>query len=154
MPTNSNSIVLDTSCLILLTKIDEIRLIKLPEVKVFTTPQVFKEFKEPLPTWVHIKDPPKKRFQKVLQMNIDVGEASAIALATKIDKSILIIDDLKGRKIAENLKIRYSGTLGLIIQAKREGIIETVKPIVNKIEKTNFRIDRKLLLTVLEQAGE
>lgn len=87
-------------------------------------------------------------------MNLDAGEASAIALAMNIEKSILIIDDLKGRKIAEKMNIRYSGTLGLIVQAKREGVIETVKPILKKIEKTDFRIDRKLLLTVLREAGE
>lgn len=87
-------------------------------------------------------------------MNLDAGKASAIALAMNIDKSILIIDDLKGRKIAEKMNIRYSGTLGLIVQAKREGVIETVKPILKKIEKTDFRIDRKLLLTVLREAGE
>ncbi len=65
-------------------------------------------------------------------MNLDAAEASAIALAMNIDKSILIIDDLKGRKIAEKMNIRYSGTLGLIVQAKREGVIETVKPILKK----------------------
>lgn len=154
MPINSNSIVLDTSCLILLTKIDEIRLIKLPGRKVLTTPQVVQEFRKPLPSWVQNEDPPQNRFQDVLQMNLDVGEASTIALAMNIDDSILIIDDLKGRKIAEQLNVRYSGTLGLILRAKREGVIKYVKPIIKKIEKTNFRISKNLLLTILDEAGE
>ena len=61
-------------------------------------------------------------------MDLDLGEASAIAISLDLENSILILDDLKGRKIAERLNLRYSGTFGLILRAKQEGVIEKVKP--------------------------
>ena len=91
---------------------------------------------------------------EIINMNLDMGEASAIALAVDLKRSILIIDDLKGRKVDDHLNVRYSGTLGLILRAKQEGILPSVKPIIKKIEKTNFRMDKSLLLTVLNEAGE
>ena len=73
---------------------------------------------------------------EIINMNLDMGEASAIALAMDLKRSILIIDDLKGRKVDDHLNVRYSGTLGLILRAKQEGILPSVKPIIKKIEKT------------------
>ena len=61
---------------------------------------------------------------------------------------------LKGRKTAEQLSIRYSGTLGLILRAKEEGILTKVKPILKKIDETNFRVDKNLLFATLKEAGE
>lgn len=154
MLTNSNSIILDTSCLILLSKINELGLIRLPGRTIYTTPQIVKEFRKSLPHWIEIAEPAEKKVQRIIRMNLDLGESSAIALTMDIHKSILIIDDLKGRKIADKLDIRYSGTLGLILRAKQEGVLPAIKPIIKKIEKTNFRIDKNLLLNVLDEAGE
>lgn len=51
-------------------------------------------------------------------MDLDSGEASAIALSLEIENSLLLIDDLKARKIANRLHLNYSGTFGLILRAK------------------------------------
>jgi predicted nucleic acid-binding protein len=87
-------------------------------------------------------------------MDLDKGEASAIALSLEMDNSIIIIDDLKGRNVAERLNLRYSGTFGLILKAKQIGIIQSVKPILTKVKETNFRFSEKLFTLILEQAGE
>jgi predicted nucleic acid-binding protein len=87
-------------------------------------------------------------------MDLDAGEASAIALSLETDNAILIIDDLKGRKVVERLKLKYSGTFGLILKAKQEGVVSTIKPIINKIIQTNFRFSVSLLDTILKEAGE
>jgi len=75
-------------------------------------------------------------------------------LSFEIDNSILILDDLKGRKIADKLNLRYSGTFGLILRAKQVGIFESVKPILDKIRKNNFRFSEKIFDSILEQSGE
>jgi predicted nucleic acid-binding protein len=87
-------------------------------------------------------------------MDLDKGEASAIALSLEMEGSILMLDELKGRKVADKLNLRYSGTFGLILRAKQIGILERVKPILEKIKLTNFRFNDKLFEKVLEQAGE
>ena len=87
-------------------------------------------------------------------MDLDEGEESSIALSLEIDNSIMIIDDLKGRKIAEKLNLKYSGTFGLILKAKQAGIIDSVKPILDKVKKTNIRFSEKIFKLIIEQAGE
>ncbi|MCI5125460.1 MAG: DUF3368 domain-containing protein, partial [Candidatus Electrothrix sp. AR5] len=107
-----------------------------------------------LPDWIEIKAPENTQYQNLLEMDLDAGEASAIALSLEINRSILIIDDLKGRKIAERLQLKYSGTLGLLLQTKQAGILTALRPVVVKIRETNFRFSETLLDYLLEQAGE
>lgn len=82
------------------------------------------------------------------------GESSAIALALEIPDSTLILDDIKGRKIANHLGLTYTGTLGVIIKAKLNGIIPSIKPILGKIKQTNFRLSPNLELQALKAANE
>jgi len=154
MQPNSEIIISDTSCLILLNKFDELHLLNQISDKVFITSIIQKEFGKELPSWIKIKEPIDNHYQAILEMDLDKGEASAMALSLDMDNPILIIDDLKGRKIAERLNLRYSGTFGLILKAKQLGIIQSVKPILQKIKKTNFRFSEKLFSLILEQAGE
>ena len=83
-----------------------------------------------------------------------MGEASAFALALEFENSTLIIDDLKGRKVAERLGLRYSGSFGLILKAKQIGVIESIRPILDKIKETDFRFNDQLFKTILKKSGE
>jgi predicted nucleic acid-binding protein len=154
MQQNSDIIISDTSCLIILDKIDELELLMKVGHSVYVTPIILEEFARSLPEWISVASPINTQFQQILELELNKGEASAIALSLDIDNSILIIDELKGRKIADKLGLRYSGTFGLILKAKQLGVISSVKPILNKIRSTNFRFDEQLFETVLEQAGE
>jgi predicted nucleic acid-binding protein len=154
MQPNSDIVIPVTSCLILLFKIDEPGLLKLPGRNIITTLQVSEEFKFTLPEWINIQKPPSGLYRKVSKLKLDRGETSVLALSLSINNSIVIIDDLKGRKAAERLNIRYSGTLGLILRAKQQGILPKVKPILKKIDETNFRIDKNLLIIIMNEAGE
>lgn len=107
-----------------------------------------------MPDWITVKEPLDKHYQKILEREIDKGEASAIILALENPGAILIIDDLKGRKVASELDLMFSGSLGLILRAKQEGILARIRPIFEKIRETNFRFNDKLLENILEQAGE
>ena len=155
MQTNSEAIIIaDTSCLILLSKIGELELLRLISENVFITNTVKSEFGHLLPEWMIVKDPNSTPFQKLLEREIDPGEISAILLAMETPSSILIIDDMKGRKVAQRLNLRYSGTLGLLLKAKRTGLLKDILPILNKIRLTDFRIDNQLLLQIQKAAGE
>ena len=154
MQDNSDIIISDTSCLIILDKIDELELLMEVGRKIFVTPIILKEFGKSLPEWISVLSSKNSNYQQILEMDLDEGEASAIALSIDMENTILILDDLKGRKIAEKLNLRYSGTFGLIIKAKQLGAINKVKPILDKIKSTNFRFNEKLFEIVMEQAGE
>jgi len=133
-------IISDTSCLILLDKIGELELLNKLFGTIITTNEVAKEFGQTLPYWVEIKEPSNKNFQSIIEASVDKGEASAIALAIELNNCLLIIDDLKGRKFTNKIGITIIGTIGVIVDAKLTGHIISVKPILDKIKLTNFRI--------------
>ncbi|MCC5929232.1 MAG: DUF3368 domain-containing protein [Cyclobacteriaceae bacterium] len=91
-----------------------------------------------------VASPENLHYQQILQMELDEGEASAIALSLEMKDSILMLDDHSGRKVAEKLNVSYSGAFDLILRARQIGLIESVKPILEKIKLTNFRFNDKL----------
>jgi len=147
-------IISDTSCFIILTNIGELSLLQKLYSKITTTVEIATEFGEPLPEWIEILTVKSKDTQRLLEMQIDKGESSAIALALEISDSLLILDDIKARKVAAQLGLSITGTLGIIIKAKLEGIIPSVIPILNKIKQTDFRLSNEVELQVLKAAME
>lgn len=147
-------IISDTSCLILLDKIGELNLLNKLFGQVIITQEIAQEFKKELPDWFTIQEPTNKTYQKILEASLDKGEASAIAFAIEQTDCLLIIDDYKGRKYAEQLGIKITGTLGVIIDSKLSGHIESVKPILDKIKKTDFRLTAELEKKTLEKSND
>src|SRR5690625_5104798 len=109
-----NTIIADTSCFIILDKIGELDLLKEIYGQITTTTIIAQEFGEKLPDWVKIVEVKDKASQRLLELQLDKGESSAITLAMGINDSILILDDDKARKVANKLDLKYTGTLGVI----------------------------------------
>lgn len=149
-----NVIISDTSCLILLDKIGELNLLNKLFGQIIITPEISPEFKKELPNWFEVKEPLNKTYQKILEASLDKGEASAIALAIEQLDCLLIIDDQKGRKYAEQFGIKITGTLGVIIDAKLSGHIPSIKPLLDKIKKTDFRLTEELEARALLKSNE
>jgi predicted nucleic acid-binding protein len=154
MQKGSKLIISDTSCIILLLKIDELSLLKEVAGEVIITSIIKEELNIELPDWIKVKNPQNKKYLPLIEQEVDKGEASAIALMLEIDNALLLIDDLKGRKLAEKLHLEFSGTFGLILKAKQSGIISAIKPILIKIRLTNFRFSEKLFDDILKNANE
>ncbi|MEE8304664.1 MAG: DUF3368 domain-containing protein, partial [Candidatus Tectomicrobia bacterium] len=86
---------------------------------------------------------------------LGLGEAEAIALAVDNVGSLLILDDHRGRLIASSLGVNIVGTLGVLLIAKRKGLIEAVTPEITTLQaRVGFRIDAELRSKVLLEAGE
>ena len=148
------TIISDTSCFIILTNIDELELLHKVYGQIITTPDIAIEYGDILPEWVQIISVTDKYKQQLLEMQIDKGESSALALALEIPGSTVILDDYKARKIAERLGITFSGTIGVIIKAKLNGIIPSIKPILEKIKQTDFYLSAEIELQALKEAKE
>lgn len=125
-------IITDTSCLILLFNIQQLNLLQKLFNKVLITQQVADEYDDTLPEWIVIRNPKNLQKQKVLEKNLDKGEASSLALALEIQDCRLVIDDLDGRKMARQLGLNFTGTLGILTEAKENGFIDAVKPLLEK----------------------
>lgn len=107
-----------------------------------------------MPDWIEIAEVADKSRQQILELQLDSGESSAIALAMETNDSTVILDDYKARKIAEQLGINYTGTIGVIIKAKLNGIILSIKPVLEKIKHTDFRLSDEIETQALKEAGE
>ena len=150
----SKIIISDTSCLIVLSNIGKLEILQKLFNTIIATPDIVYEFGDVLPDWIEIVAVKDKCKQHLLETQVDKGEASAMALALELSKSLLIIDDLKARRLAKTLNIDFMGTIGIIILAKQRGVIKAIKPLLDAIKATNFRISDELenyLLSVLKE---
>lgn len=147
-------VIPDTSCLIILGQIGELELLRLLYQYVYITPEIKLEFGEALPNWVIVETVKDSKYQAFLKTRLDAGEASAIALAVEFPNSLLILDDLKARKLATQLNFIFTGTLGIISKAKEEKQINKIRPILTKLSQTNFRISEKVIDYLLFRYGE
>ncbi|WP_461049606.1 DUF3368 domain-containing protein [Spirosoma arcticum] len=149
-----DAVISDTSCFILLEKIDELALLKECFRAVYTTPTVAAEFGISLPDWVQVREVIDKAYLRGISTLADPGEISVIALAGELPDCLLILDDDKARKVAESFNLRFTGTLGVLVRAKALGKIAEVAPIVAKIRETDFRASESLLTKILKSVGE
>jgi predicted nucleic acid-binding protein len=147
-------VISDTSTLILFHKIDELNLLQKVYGELITTPEIAEEFGEELPGWIIIQAVSDKKYQDFLETQIDYGEASAIALATEYDDVLLLLDDLKARKLATRLKFKITGTLGVINRAKQMSLIGKVKPLIDKLLLTDFRVADNIIKEILKLNNE
>lgn len=84
----------------------------------------------------------------------DAGETAAMLLYKEIAADYLLIDDKRGRKVAKINQIKTIGSLGVLLQAKRMGLIPAVAPLLRQIEASPVFMGKELIQTVLDLAGE
>ena len=85
---------------------------------------------------------------------VDRGEAEALSLAKSRPGSLLVVDDLRARRIAVQLALRHTGTLGILGMAKRSGLIAEVAPEVERLRRAGFRLTTALVTEFLRRLGE
>jgi predicted nucleic acid-binding protein len=84
-----------------------------------------------------------------LNETLGKGESACIVLYKEISADLLILDDLKARKTAQNLDIKLTGLLGILKMARKKQLISSLSDIFNGLEKANFRISRNLVDIIL-----
>jgi predicted nucleic acid-binding protein len=103
--------------------------------------------------WIKIK---KVNMPSYLELISDLGpgESEVLALAANHKSALVIIDDKLARRIAEMQGFRMTGSAGVLLRAKREGLLSELKPIINKLVGLDFRLKPNLIEAILELAGE
>ena len=105
--------------------------------------------------WIQPRQVVNRTAVTALQLELDDGEAEAIALAVEANADLLLLDEALGRDIAARFGLRFIGLLGCLVEAKNRELVSAVRPIVDDlIEKASFWIGRPLYERVLQAAGE
>lgn len=82
------------------------------------------------------------------------SEVEATALALELNADWLLMDDLSGRREAIRIGLTVMGTVGVLIRAKQESLIEQLEPLLDELGAAGFRFSRNLRLFALQLAGE
>lgn len=88
-----------------------------------------------------------------LRGDLHEGETQAIALASELS-AMLLIDELQGRQVAQERGVQVVGTMGILLQAKRAGLIQRVQPSIDHIRNHGYALSNALIAQVLRLAGE
>lgn len=84
---------------------------------------------------------------------LDAGESAAIGLALRRSAAVLI-DEKLGRRVAVHLGVALTGSAGVLLAAKRRGLVEAVGPILDTLTANGYRFATDLVRAVLIRAGE
>ena len=105
--------------------------------------------------WLQTKDVEDQVLVRVLQRELDRGEAEAIALAVRVKADWTLLDEREGRRVAKSLGLKVVGVLGILLRAWREGKLPSLQAAIEKLQqKAGFRIGADLLAKLLEESGE
>ncbi len=159
-------IVSDTSPINNLAAINHLHLLNQLYGTVFIPEAVYRELTDPnFPVagatevqtfdWIQTRAVSDRTLVEALNNELDIGEAEAIALAVEIQADQVLIDERRGRLVANRLNLRYTGILGILVEAKSKGLIAEVRPLLDAlINQAGFWVAEPLYNSVLQLVNE
>lgn len=149
-------VVADASVLIALGQIGQLSLLERLFGEVVIPPAVEREVvtgRPPLPGWVRAR-PLQALDSRVTGAALGDGETETISLALAAMAELVILDDLPARRLARGLGLRVVGTAGVLLLAKRRGLIAAIRPPLDALRAAGFRLRLDVYKEILKSAGE
>lgn len=104
--------------------------------------------------WIKVAKVKSKNDVELLLPSLDRGEAEVIVLAKELKADLAIIDELSARKVAMTMNLPLIGTVGLLITAKKRGLINAVKPLLDEMISKGIRYGEGFCKKILREVGE
>jgi len=152
-------IVADTTPINYLILIEQIHILEILFERIVIPASVHEELSRPrapvpvrtwvkhLPAWMEIRSPAAA--YELVTAKLDDGERDAIALALELNTPRIIIDELRGRKVARSHGLLVIGTLGILREAHRLGLVD-LQTAITRLKTTNFHITPEMLKALIE----
>ena len=104
--------------------------------------------------WLQTRSVSDRIAVALLRDRLDAGESEAIVLALQLDADVVLMDEARGRRVAAARGIVLTGTLGTLLLAKEEGLIDRVAPHLARLQEEGFYMSETLYEKVLKRARE
>ena len=107
------------------------------------------------PDWIEVKQISDNSQKQMYRAKLHDGEVEVMILAQEPPTAdLLIIDDNAAKKTAKFLGLHVTGTLGVLLRAKRMGLVEEIAPLIEDLCKNGFYVDETVKAMALKQASE
>ena len=138
---------------------DEVYISEEAMKEVVAVSEVKSDGKEELERAVHnekiikycVKD---KAIIEKLYGKLHKGELETIIGGQELEVDFVIIDEIGARNLAKIFSLIPVGIIGILVMAKKAGLIAEIKPSIEKLVENNFRLSKQLIIEVLKEAGE
>ena len=158
-------VVVNTTPLIALSHVDQLDILKKLYGEIIIPDAVYRELSIKTESickkavdnsleWIQIKSINNEMAKAMYKTQLHDGEVEVMILSKEIAADVVIIDDANAKKHAKYLGLPVTGTLGVLIKAKREGYINELKPIFSQMVENGIYISQSLMKSCLKQAGE
>ena len=155
-------VIVNNTPLVALWSLDQLSLLRELYTEIWIPPAVKAEFIEVEPIarqasldnapW--IKTVPLTHPQRAIYAGLHHGEASVLALAEERNARLVIIDELRARRYARQIGLQVTGTIGVLLFAKERGLIDAIKPLIQKLQACGLYLSSSLIDKALQLANE
>jgi predicted nucleic acid-binding protein len=105
-------------------------------------------------SWIRIVAVQNQLAVRVLLHPLDLGESEVIVLTQELGADLAGVDERQAREKLESLGVPVVGTLGILLRAKREGLIDLIRPEIDHLRKNSVFLSQRLVEIILDMAGE
>ena len=158
-------VIVNSTPLIVLSNIGQLDLLRKLYSEIFIPQAVFDEVTakddsacqqiNDLAEWIHVCKIQNQDEKRMYQAKLHAGEVEVMILAQEVPiANLVILDDNAAKKAAKFLGLKVTGTLGVLLKAKKENLIEKVTPLMSQLMAKGFYITPEIYSLVKSQAGE
>lgn len=147
--------VLNSSPIIVFSRIQRLDLIQQQCQKLYAPEAVAQEVGD-VPDWIEVCSVERRELVGTLPSRIHFGEAEVLLLAHQMraENPVLILDDRYARELAIQQGYRIIGSVGLLLRAKKRGLVPLVAPLLDAMTQSGFRVAPALIREALRLADE
>ncbi len=154
-------VMANTTPLIALANIDQLELLHKLYGTIIVPQAVMDEIiREPAKqrvcsaSWIKVEMIQDQSQKDIFRARLHAGEVEVMILAREQKADLVIMDDDAAKKTAKFLGLNVTGTLGVLLKAKKEGYLEKVEPVMNELIRNGLFINDAVKKCVLKEAGE